>query len=113
MADLFRHNLWANLTLIDFCMAQPHEVLDTNVLGTFGSIRDTLGHLAGVEEGYLRALVGGEETEPDLVSLRERALAAGEVLDLAAVREHARASGERMVAYAETVDGNPTVLVTV
>jgi uncharacterized damage-inducible protein DinB len=114
LVDMFRHNLWANLRLIDVCAALAGEALDTNVPGTFGSIRDTLGHLAGSEEGYLAALEGSSEDEanPSLATLRERALAAGRLLDLATVREHARVSGEGLIAYAEQVEGSPEVRVT-
>src|SRR4051794_15508915 len=101
---MFRHNLWANLTLIDLCATLPDEILETNVPGTFGTIRDTLTHLAGAEERYLPALVGGpnrrnpalEETSPDLATLRE----------------HVRLSGEGFVAFAESVEGAPILRVT-
>ena len=104
LAELFRHNLWANLILIDLCLTLPEEILETNVPGTYGGIRETLTHLVGAEERYLLALAGGskrfnatlEETAPDLATLRE----------------HARQSGERFVAYAGTVEGNPTLDVT-
>jgi uncharacterized damage-inducible protein DinB len=104
LAELFRHNLWANLTLIDLCLTLPEAILETNVPGTYGGIRETLTHLVGAEERYLLALAGGlerphptlEETAPDLANLRE----------------HARQSGERFVAYAGTVQGNPTLDVT-
>ena len=95
-------------------------MLETNVSGTFGTVRETLGHLVGTEEGYLSGLVGesthgsltAEEANPNLATLRERALEAGEVLALATVREHAVSSGEGLVAYVEAVAGNPTVRVT-
>jgi uncharacterized damage-inducible protein DinB len=104
LAEMFRHNLWANLTLIDLCATLPNEILETNVPGTYGGIRETLTHLVGAEERYLPALVGGserrnptlEETDPDL----------------ATVREHARQSGEGFVAYAEAAEGDPTLRVT-
>ena len=104
LAELFRHNLWANLALIDLCVTLPDEILETNVPGTYGSIRETLNHMVGAEERYVSALRGGperrnptlEETEPDLTTLRE----------------HARQSGEEFIAYAETVEGNPTLDVT-
>jgi uncharacterized damage-inducible protein DinB len=119
LTELFRHNLWANLILIDLCATLPEDVLETNVPGTFGTVRETLGHLVGTEEGYLAGLVGDierdsssdEETTPTLATLRERALQAGEVLALATVREHAVKSGEGLIAYAAAVDGNPTVRV--
>jgi uncharacterized damage-inducible protein DinB len=120
LAELFRHNLWANLTVIDFCASVPDDVLEMHVPGTFGTIRDTLGHLAGAEEGYLTSLAGGEvahaaapdEAAPTLAILRERALRAGEVLALATVREHARRSGEGLVAYAAAVAGDPVLRVS-
>jgi len=92
------------LTLIDHCVTLPEEILETNVSGTYGGIRQTLTHLVGAEERYISALVGGperrnptlEETAPDLITLRE----------------HARQSGEGFVAYAGTVEGNPTLRVT-
>jgi uncharacterized damage-inducible protein DinB len=120
LADLCRHNLWANLVLIDRCASLPDDVLETNVPGTFGSVRETLGHLVGTEEGYLAGLVGESESDaspddeafPTLATLRERALAAGQVLALATVREHAVTSGAGLIAYAENVAGNPTVRVT-
>src|SRR5215210_5797965 len=104
LAELFRHNLWANLTLIDLCAMLPIDVLGTDVPGTYGATHETLTHLVGAEERYLAALVGGgerrnptlEETAPDLGTLRD----------------HARQSGEGFIAYAETVEGNPTLQVT-
>jgi len=104
LAELFRHNLWANLTLIDLCLTLSEEILATNVPGTFGGIHETLTHLAGAEERYLLALAGGaKQPNPALEEIAP---------DLATVREHARQSGERFVAYAATVEGNPTLDVT-
>ena len=119
LTEMFRHNLWANLTLLDLCATLPDEILETDVPGTFGTIRETLGHLAGTEEGYLAGLVGeiapdsslDEEVSPNLATLRERALRVGEVLALATVREHAVKSGKGLIAYTEAVAGNPTVRV--
>ena len=104
LAELFRHNLWANLTLIELCLTLPEATLGANVPGTYGGIRETLAHLVGAEERYLAALVGGperrdptlEQTAPDLVTLRE----------------HARQSGAGFIAYAESVEGNPILQVT-
>lgn len=104
LADLFRHNLWANLMLIDFCAALPGDVLETNVPGTFGGVRETLTHLVGAEDLYLPALIGGpERRNPTLAETNP---------DLATVRERARQSGECLVAYAESVEGDPVLHVT-
>ena len=104
LADLFRHNLWANLTLIDLCATLPDDVLGSDVRGTYGGIRETLNHMVGAEERYLTALVAEperrnptlEETAPDLTTLRK----------------HGRQSGEAFVDYAGTVEGNPILDVT-
>ena len=104
LAELFRHNLWANLTLIDLCLTLPEATLGTNVPGTYGGIRETLAHLVGAEERYLAALVGGpERRDPTL----EQAAP-----DLVTLREHARQSGAGFIAYAESVEGNPILQVT-
>lgn len=103
LADLLRHNLWANLEIIDCCAALPDGVLETDVPGTFGSIRNTLTHMASAEERYLAALVGGPERwNPTLAETKP---------DLATVREHLRQSGEGLIAYAETVEGDPILQV--
>ena len=33
LAELFRHNLWANLTLIDLCLTLPEEIWKRACLG--------------------------------------------------------------------------------
>jgi uncharacterized damage-inducible protein DinB len=103
LADLFRHNLWANLSIIDCCMALPDSVLETNVPGTFGSIRDTLTHIAGAEERYLASIVGGPARRNPMLEEAKP--------DLATVRALLRQSGEGLIAYAETVEGDPILQV--
>jgi uncharacterized damage-inducible protein DinB len=104
LAEVFRHNLWANLTLLDLCATLPDEVLEMNVPGTYGTIRETLLHLVGAEERYLAALIAGpERRNPTLEQTAP---------NLATLREHARQSSEGLIAYAESVEGNPTLQVT-
>ena len=103
LADLFRHNRWANLSLVDFIMGQPDDILETNVPGTYGTIRETLAHFAGAEERYHAALTGGpERRNPTLEELRP---------DLATMREHLDQSGAGLMAFAESVTGDPTLTV--
>ena len=103
LAELFHHNLWANLTLIDLCATLPADVLGSDVRGTYGGIRETLNHLVGAEERYLAALVAGpERRNPTLEEIAP---------DLSTLREHARQSGEGLIAYAATIEGNPTLHV--
>jgi len=48
----FKHNLWANLRLLECCAEVLDEQLDATILGTFGSIRDTLAHIVQAEQSY-------------------------------------------------------------
>ncbi|MEO5950972.1 MAG: DinB family protein [Chloroflexia bacterium] len=58
LAELFKHNLWANLQLIDACEKLTDEQLDIKVTGTYGSIRETLLHYLGAEKRYADRLFG-------------------------------------------------------
>jgi uncharacterized damage-inducible protein DinB len=103
LADLFRHNLWANLALVDRCAALPEGMLGMNVPGTYGTIRDTLLHIAGPEERYLTAITGAPEIRNPVLEETNP--------DLATVREHLRRSGEGFIAFAEAVEGDPNLRV--
>ena len=50
LTTLFRHHLWANLRLLERCAELTGEHLDATLLGTFGSIRDTLQHIVLAEQ---------------------------------------------------------------
>ena len=104
LAEMFRHNLWANLALTDVCVALPENVLDTTIPGTYGGIRATLAHLAGAEGRYLAALTGDPERRNPTFEQTNP--------DLATVREHLRQSSAGLVAYAERVEGDPILTVT-
>ncbi|MFL5732733.1 MAG: DinB family protein [Chloroflexia bacterium] len=53
LTRLFNHNTWANLKLLDFCAGLSEEQLDATVIGSFGSIRDTLVHFVSSEVDYV------------------------------------------------------------
>jgi hypothetical protein len=55
LVELFRHNTWANLKMIEFCRDLPPAQRDRDfkIVGTYGAIRDTLHHMIGSQEGYL------------------------------------------------------------
>lgn len=53
LVTLFRHNLWANRKLLEFCEALSAEQLETSAPGTYGAIRDTLVHIVGAEVSYV------------------------------------------------------------
>lgn len=91
---LFRHNLWANLRLIDACALLDAGRLETSAIGVYGSIYDTLRHIVGAEQNYLKLLTG----RPPAVRLRRE-----DSPEIAVIREQARLAGEGLIAYAEGV----------
>jgi uncharacterized damage-inducible protein DinB len=50
---LFRHNTWANLTLLEFCEGLSDAELDAAAVGGYGSIRDTFTHYVYAEVDYV------------------------------------------------------------
>lgn len=88
LADIFKFNLWANLRLLDACAGLDSGALDATVSGTFGSIRKTLLHVVGAEEGYVSRFTGQRPERPlrngddfpGFDELRRRALQSGEAL---------------------------------
>jgi uncharacterized damage-inducible protein DinB len=64
LLELYRHKTWATLRLIEYCQGLDDEHLDATIPGTFGTIRNTLRHLVGAEEGYFWALTRERLSEP-------------------------------------------------
>ena len=95
LVDFYKHNLWANLRLLDACAVLTDEQLAASAQGTYGRICDTLVHLFRAEASYLARLVG-QEPENQL----SRDVFPGTVT----LCEHARRSGEGLIAVASTVD---------
>jgi hypothetical protein len=64
LVELFRHNTWANLKMIEFCRDLPPDQRDGDfkIPGTYGAIRETLHHMIGSQEGYLYTY--GRSKEP-------------------------------------------------
>lgn len=52
LTTLFSHNLWANLCLFEACAGLTDEQLDATLIGTFGTIRETLQHIVTAEQSY-------------------------------------------------------------
>jgi uncharacterized damage-inducible protein DinB len=90
LSEMFEHNRWANLRAVEACAELTDAQLDASVLGTAGSVRETLMHIAGAEQRYLVRLSGREPTYgerdgwPGIVPLRQTLDASGQALiDLA------------------------------
>jgi uncharacterized damage-inducible protein DinB len=93
VADLFKHNPWANLRLVDACATLSEDHLSASAPGTYGGVRDTLVHMLASEGRYV-----AEFTK------RTEAGALSEDLPFpgfGAVRKHAAASGETLISLAE------------
>lgn len=101
--DLYKHHLWANQHLLEFCEPLSGEILDAGAKGTYGTLRDTLVHLLAAEGRYVAAMSGSGEAHD--------ALKEGDFPGIAALKERARASGERLLALAERVAANETISV--
>ena len=93
LVDFYKHNLWANLGLLDICAQLTDEQLNASAPGTYGRIGDTLVHLFRAEDSYLARLTGRQP---------EDLLKVGEFPGIEALREHAHRSGEGLIAVADT-----------
>jgi uncharacterized damage-inducible protein DinB len=95
LAEVFRHNLWANTCMLDVCAGLTEEQLDASETGTYGRIRDTLVHLVAAEERYVTRLTDGPAPP-----LRERQ----EFPGLELLRSISRQSGEALIEIADRME---------
>jgi uncharacterized damage-inducible protein DinB len=100
LTTLFRHHRWANERLIELCAGLSDEQLDATLLGTFGSIRDTLQHIVSAERSYFSRISTGRPY---------RRPADAPPLTLAEMLEWARASGAGLVEWAPRVQAGDVV----
>jgi uncharacterized damage-inducible protein DinB len=101
LAELFRHNRWANEQLLEACRNLTDEQRATAVEGTYGKLGDTLVHVANGESFYLELLTGWEP--PVHWELP------GPWPGIDALLERARFTGDRLCEVAEEAD--PDALV--
>ena len=102
LAEFFRHNTWATLRLLDACASLTDEQLDTTAVGTMGTIRNTLVHIVGAEQRYLRLLSGLP---------REESLERKPFTGIADLRERAQNSGEGLAKMAPRATPRDTIAV--
>ena len=81
---IYAHSHWANLTLIEFCLALDPAKRRLLAPGSYGTVETTIRHVVEAEEGYTSALAGRE---------RPPRAAAGDPVDLAGLLGRARATG--------------------
>lgn len=88
LVELFKHNLWANRSLLAACAPLEPEVLQAATPGTYGTVAATLVHLLAAEGRYVELLTGQRRDDalheshhfPGIEALDERARASGEAL---------------------------------
>jgi uncharacterized damage-inducible protein DinB len=100
LTTLYRHNLWANLLLLERCAGLSSEQLDAKISGAYGSIRDTLEHIVTAERNYLARISTGkrypsQEGAPPMM--------------IDEMRELARTTGEGLIEWAPKVQADDTV----
>ena len=97
LAEMFAHNTWANLRLLEACRPLRADQLAAEVPGTYGRIDSTLVHLLGAEERYLASLAGvpprptprEREPFPGIAELEQLARANGRGLEQVTARTRA------------------------
>jgi len=60
LAEVFRHNRWANERLLEACRDLTDDQRATSVDGTYGELGYTLVHIVRAESWYLKLLTGWE-----------------------------------------------------
>lgn len=100
LTTLFRHNRWANLRLVEQCTQLSEEQLASALTGTYGSIRDTLQHMATAERSYFSRISSGQ-------SVRRPQNAPP--MTLQEIAESLRASGAGLVEWAGKVQADDAV----
>ncbi|MEW5985441.1 MAG: DinB family protein [Chloroflexota bacterium] len=102
LTTLFSHNLWANLRLLERCAELTDEQLNASVVGTFGSIHDTLQHIVTAEQSYFSRISTGQP---------RRRPAGAPPLAIAEMVESARATGLGLIEWATKVQAGDAVQI--
>ena len=102
LTTLFGHNRWANVRILERCAGLTAEQLDATIVGAYGSIRDTLQHIATAERSYVSRISTGQpyrrsEDAPPLT--------------IAEMTESVRTSGSGLIEWAPKVQVGDTVQV--
>ncbi len=100
LTTLFRHNRWANLRILERCAELTGEQLDATVVGTYGSVRDTLEHIVRSEQSYLSRISTGQPY---------RRPQDAPPLTLADMTELVRATGSGLIEWAPKIRAGDTV----
>jgi uncharacterized damage-inducible protein DinB len=95
------YHRWANLQLLDQCARLTAEQLQLSAPGTYGTIAATWMHILAAEQRYVRRIAGTEAV------LSEQ----DDFPGIAPLKEHARRSGDALIAAAERLEASDTTEV--
>ncbi len=96
LAELFRHNRWANERLLEACRTLTDEQRATTVEGTYGELGYTLTHLVRAESYYLKLLT---DWQPPV-----RWEVPGPFPGIDTLLDRARFTGDQLIEVADGVD---------
>ncbi len=99
---LFRHNLWANLRLLERCAELTSEQMSATIPGSHGSVHDTLQHIVTSEQSYFSRISTGQP----------RRRPGGEApMTIVEMVEAMRTTGLGLIEWASKVQAGDTVQV--
>ncbi len=101
LAEMFRYNRWANLTLLEACRGLTQEQLDAGPPGMSGSIGELLTHVVGGQQTFVLR-TKGRQNEGELG--RDSAWPSIETL-----LEIATQTSDELLTVAETLDEDRNV----
>jgi len=102
LTTLFSHNLWANLRLLQVCAELSEAQLATSVSGTFGSIQDTLRHIALSEKSYFSRISTGQ---------RYHRPADAKPMTISEIMESVQETGTGLIEWAKKVQADDQVRI--
>lgn len=102
LTHLYRHHQWANLRLLEACAALNDDQLQAAIPGSFGSLVETLRHIAMSEQSYFSRIRTGQgyrrPSDAPPMSFPEMA-------------EALKTTGEGLIEWAPKVQAGDTVWV--
>ncbi len=102
LTNIYKHHLWANLTLFEHCAALDLEQLEATRTGAFGTIFDILQHIVSSEQSYFSRISTGQpynrpDDEPPMT--------------MAAMTESLRNTGNGFIEWTSKVNADDAVQV--
>lgn len=104
LTNIYAHNRWANLALLDACKDLTEQQLEAGAEGTYGTLRDTLHHLVSAESRYVWRMQGSVPPAPPGEN--------GGFPGFDELRKQAEVSGDALIGLAISVPGETSYTTT-